>query len=602
MRRTRRAGAEEEARLPAEWSRPAPGGDGSGRHRQAARRFLMRVKLVVAATLASLVTGSADAQTGLVQAAPHVSPADVISADVAPIGVTPAAGGHPANAVPPAAAVHPAAAFPAVAAVPPAAAVHPAAAVPMAAAVPTATAVPPAASVGPAAAVASSAVVPPVARARFYRPRVARWVRRTRVQVAVPVHKLIPLTLPSFDMTAPFTRNDGKLIFAPPDDGAEDASMSAASVSAPVSASGSPATAAPPAGARSCPSRPTPRSAVQVRCPSIKTAAFHHERARQASGEAEPALARTIPAPAYTWIEPVAGAAAPAILLRTGPDIGLAAFRDGSEVLVVLDTPIDFRAPPIGLDPAFAQLSSQRTEDATVIRIPMASGSLSLARRRVAGWSWRHRRPATARATATATARATRGQQRRQQPGNGAGIVPRLVKSGSVTTRIRFPAAEPTRVVTVLDPLTGGAPSRGYPGRDRPGGSERVAAGQIRPPADPSRGRGRGDLRRYAAARGSGRVHAFHRPAGRQSDHAGRGQAGFPTRRSPVPCRGSSTSRTAPPSSFRTNWTNASVRPATPTPWPGRSRGCAWRKRCWRSAWMWRRNRSSTSPPRPTRR
>ena len=100
---------------------------------------------------------------------------------------------------------------------------------------------------------------------------------------------------------------------------------------------------------------------------------------------------------------------------------------------MVLDTPIDFRAPPVGLDPTFAQLSSRRTEDATVIRIPMASGTLSMARS-ARGWVVMAAPPS----------------------GNGAGIVPRLVKSGSVTTRIRFPASDPTRVVTVVDPQTGG--------------------------------------------------------------------------------------------------------------------------------------------------
>ena len=140
-----------------------------------------------------------------------------------------------------------------------------------------------------------------------------------------------------------------------------------------------------------------------------------------------------MPATAYTWIEPVAGAPVPTILLRTGPEVGLAAFRAGSEVVVVLDTPIDFRAPLVGLDPAFAQLNVRRTEDATVIRIPMASGTLSMARS-ARGW----------------VVMAASGS------GNGAGIVPRLIKSGSVTTRIRFPASEPTRVVTVVDPRTGG--------------------------------------------------------------------------------------------------------------------------------------------------
>ncbi len=132
------------------------------------------------------------------------------------------------------------------------------------------------------------------------------------------------------------------------------------------------------------------------------------------------------------WIEPIAGAGEPSILLKTGPDVGLAGFRSGSEIVVVLDSPIDFRAPSTGLDPAFAQLTSRRTQDGTVIRVPLASGTLHLARN---GNGW----------VITASS----------SPAVIASIVPRLLKGGVDAASVQFPLSEPSGVVTILDPHTG---------------------------------------------------------------------------------------------------------------------------------------------------
>jgi hypothetical protein len=350
----------------------------------------MRIRFVLAATLTSLLSGPAGAQLWLVRNDAPRSPADVVSADVAPVAappaVAPSAGaplvGDPLVGAPPGAA-------------------------------------PPA------------GVTPPVAAIRAIRPA-ARWTRRPQLRAPARAAKLGKLTLPAIDMTAgfvltaPFAREAGQRIPAAMGGGPGQGSTPPPAVAAPPAPS-----EAAPTGAAVVPVQaealaPQTGSKASTPPPAVPN------MPRPAATQAASAPPGATPVPSYTWIEPVAGIAQPTVLLKTGPETGLAAFRAGPDILLVLDTPIDFRAPAIGLDPAFAQLTSQRTQDATVIRIPMASDTLVLARS-TRGWL------VTAGAPAAPVAN----------------IVPRLVRSGSVTASIRFPAAAASRVVTVLDPQTG---------------------------------------------------------------------------------------------------------------------------------------------------
>jgi hypothetical protein len=139
-----------------------------------------------------------------------------------------------------------------------------------------------------------------------------------------------------------------------------------------------------------------------------------------------------IPPQGTVRIEPVAAAAEPTILLRADTDVGLAAFRVGSETLVILDAPIAFQAPGPDLDPAFAKLTSRHTQDTTVIRIPQASPGLRLAHT-PRGWMVTVGSPQDAIAS----------------------ILPRLIKGSPDASSVRFLVSEPSRVVTVVNPQTG---------------------------------------------------------------------------------------------------------------------------------------------------
>jgi hypothetical protein len=134
-----------------------------------------------------------------------------------------------------------------------------------------------------------------------------------------------------------------------------------------------------------------------------------------------------------TRIERADGRAGPSILLPTTYDIGAAAFRSGADLLVVLDAALDFQPPGPDLPAGFSQLSSRRTHDATVIRIP-GIGPAARLDRVERGWLVTLAPPAAPLA----------------------GILPKLVKSPGVAAYLRMPAAQPSRVVIVLDPQTGG--------------------------------------------------------------------------------------------------------------------------------------------------
>jgi hypothetical protein len=133
-------------------------------------------------------------------------------------------------------------------------------------------------------------------------------------------------------------------------------------------------------------------------------------------------------------IERIAGAAEPTIRLRTDRDVGLAAFRAGTDILVVLDAAIDFQTPEADPEPAFGRMVSRRTQDATVLRLPVAPpGQLRLSRD-ASGWLL------------------TLGAPRDDL----AGIAPRLVGTPPEAMSMRLPASAAMRVVTVVDPQTGG--------------------------------------------------------------------------------------------------------------------------------------------------
>ena len=147
----------------------------------------------------------------------------------------------------------------------------------------------------------------------------------------------------------------------------------------------------------------------------------------------EPLATPMPPAPAPVTIEGVPGTATPTILLRTAQDVGAAVFRAGPDILVVLDAPVEYRPPVAGLEPMFRQMAIRQTQDATVIRLPMASDLIRLARS-PRGW--------------LVTAAAAKDMV--------AGIVPQLVEDGPDRVSLHLPMTAPSRVVSLTDPELGG--------------------------------------------------------------------------------------------------------------------------------------------------
>ena len=141
----------------------------------------------------------------------------------------------------------------------------------------------------------------------------------------------------------------------------------------------------------------------------------------------------TLPAPTPVTIESVLGTATPTILLRAARDVGAAAFRTGPDILVVLDASIEYRLPEAEMEPMFRQITIQRTQDATVLRLPMASDLLRIARS-PRGWL----------VTTAAAQEAI------------AGIVPQLIEDGPDRASLRLPTTAPSRVVSLTDPELGG--------------------------------------------------------------------------------------------------------------------------------------------------
>ena len=140
-----------------------------------------------------------------------------------------------------------------------------------------------------------------------------------------------------------------------------------------------------------------------------------------------------LPARRSIAIEAVPGASDPSILLPAAQGVGLAVFRSGAETLFVLDEPIDYQAFPPSLAPVFARISSSRTQDATVVRIPGDAPEFRLSRG-ARGWIVAAGPPLV--------------------PIDS--IAARLVETSPNVLSMRFAMSEPSRVVTVMDPETGG--------------------------------------------------------------------------------------------------------------------------------------------------
>ena len=287
----------------------------------------MRVKLVLAAILASLVTGQAGAQIGPVRNDSPPPSAGEVSARVVPAGAT-----SPAAVVP--------------------------------------------GGVTPAAGTASSeftpaATVRPAARARVYRPRAVRWVRRRPARPPAP--KLGPLTLPSFDMTAPFTLDGEKLLVVPRDDGSRDAGPHSGVRPGRGTDIG--------AARRSYRCTPTALARHPSQCPRLQTRGFqpqmhqgwrtHQDRRPGRPNRRWPRGSRHQPIPGSSRL-PVRRS--PRSCCRRVPTL---AWPRSARVRRFWSSSIHRSISgrrPVGLDPAFSQLSSRRTEDATVIHIPMRIG------------------------------------------------------------------------------------------------------------------------------------------------------------------------------------------------------------------------------------
>lgn len=151
------------------------------------------------------------------------------------------------------------------------------------------------------------------------------------------------------------------------------------------------------------------------------------------SASPEPLAAPKPPAPPPVTIESVPGTATPTILLRAAQDVGAAVFQAGPNILVVLDAPIEYRLPAAEMEPMFRQITIQKTQDATVLRFPLASDLLRLAHS-PRGWL-----------VTTAAAQDV-----------VAGIVPQLVEDGPDRVSLHLPATAPSRVVNLTDPELGG--------------------------------------------------------------------------------------------------------------------------------------------------
>jgi hypothetical protein len=138
-------------------------------------------------------------------------------------------------------------------------------------------------------------------------------------------------------------------------------------------------------------------------------------------------------APQDIPIVPIENAVQPTILLRTDATVGLAVFRDGDDMLLVLDANLPFDTARIALDPVFGRTVITRMQDATVLRIKLPPPASLRPAHGPRGW------------TITAI----------PAPDPVIGIAPRLVDGPAGASHMQLPTASPSRSVTVLEPGSG---------------------------------------------------------------------------------------------------------------------------------------------------
>lgn len=198
--------------------------------------------------------------------------------------------------------------------------------------------------------------------------------------------------------------------------------LAAAPIPAPVAAAEAPI---------AVPAPPVPVQAAPL--PAISTVAANPP-APTVPVEVPPALPAApapLAAPGAVPILRLTGASSPAILLPAADDVGLAAFRSGDDLVVVLDAPIDYLPPSPG--PAFDRLSSRRMPDSTIIRVPLTDPENVRVTRSPRGW-----RIAIGLADEPI-----------------AGIVPQLMEAQPGVATLRLPVSEPSWVVASIDPESG---------------------------------------------------------------------------------------------------------------------------------------------------
>lgn len=131
-------------------------------------------------------------------------------------------------------------------------------------------------------------------------------------------------------------------------------------------------------------------------------------------------------------IEAVSGASAPSVLLPVERGVGLAAFRSGAEIIFVLDVALNLQVPRVGLDKTFAGMSSAKSQNATVIRIPAGDAQFRMSRG-ARGWIIAAGPPLVS-----------------PEP-----IASRIAREPGLPPSMRFLVSEPSRVVRVMDPASG---------------------------------------------------------------------------------------------------------------------------------------------------
>jgi hypothetical protein len=189
---------------------------------------------------------------------------------------------------------------------------------------------------------------------------------------------------------------------------------------------------APPASASSAPARePPPPQPSPSQPPPERPKPAPETPTPQAPAApaalAPPASAPAPSGPANATVQPAPKAEAE-LVVPAGPNVGLAAFRRPSAVLIVFDQPLNIDLASVRDDPVFGTATVRPLQAATMVRVELDAGlSLSLSRTRSA---WR----------ISAVGREPTLQAIREAPGDD---------------QLVLPAAAPGSVVDLTDPDTG---------------------------------------------------------------------------------------------------------------------------------------------------